>query len=70
MPLCQTAVQTLLDEGRRSQDYNNLKLVSDKLRLLKDIHEKAKGDSTGIIQGRLHRNRLSLLEGKKTAREM
>ena len=70
MPLRQTAVEALLDEGWRPQDCSDLKLVSDKLKTLKDIHEKAKGDSIGIIQGRLHRNRLSLLEGKTTAREM
>lgn len=70
VPLRQTAVETLLDEGWRPQDCDNLKLVSDKLKSLKDIYEKAKGDSIGIIQGRLHRNRLSLLEGKTSAREM
>ena len=69
-PLRQTAVETLLDEGWRPQDCDDLKLVSDKLKTLKDIHEKAKGDSIGIIQGRLHRTRLSLLEGKTAAREM
>lgn len=70
MPLRQSAVETLLDEGWRPQDCDNLKLVLDKLKAPKDIYEKAKGDSIGTIQGRLHRSRLSLLEGKTTAREM
>lgn len=70
MLLRQTAVETLLDKGWRPQDCNDLKLVSDKLKTLKDIHEKAKSDSIGIIQRRLHRTRLSLLEGKTTTQEM
>lgn len=70
MPLRQTAVEALLDEGWRPQDCKDVKLVSDKLKSLKDIYEKAKGDSVGVIQGRLHRNILSLLEGRTTAREM
>lgn len=69
-PLRQTAIETLLDKRWRPQECNNLKLVPDKLKTLKDIHEKTKGDSIGIIQGRLHRTRLSLLEGKTKAREM
>lgn len=52
------------------QDCNNLKLVSDKLKILKDIHEKAKGDSIAIIQRRLHYTQLSLLESKITVREI
>ena len=70
MPLRQTAVEALLDEGWRLQDCNDVKLVSNKLNSLKDIYEKVKGDSIGVIQGRLHRNTLILLEGRKTAREM
>ncbi len=49
IPLRQTAVETLLDKGWKPQDCDNLKLVSDKLKTLKDIHEKAKDDSIGII---------------------
>lgn len=70
MPLRQTAVEALLDERWRPQDCKDVKLVSDKLKSLKDIYEKAKGDFIGVIQGRLHRNILSLLERRTTVREM
>lgn len=52
--LRQTVVKTLLDKVYRPQDCHDLKLVSDKLKTLKDISEKAKGDSIGIIQERLY----------------
>lgn len=70
MPLGQTAVEALLDERWRPQDCKDVKLASDKLKSLKDIYEKAKGDTIGVIQGRLHRNILSLLERRTMAREM
>ena len=70
MPLRQTAVETLLDEGWRPEDCNDMRLVSDKLKSLLDTYDKAKGDSVGVIQGRVHRSKLCLLEGKITAREM
>lgn len=37
-------LETLLDKRWKPQDYNNLKLVLDKLKFPKDIYEKTKGD--------------------------
>lgn len=48
--LRQTSVVILLDKGWRPQDCNDLKLVSDKFKTLKEIYKKAKEDSIGIIQ--------------------
>lgn len=70
MSLCQITVEALLVKRWRPQDCNNLKLVSDKLKSLKNIYEKDKADLIGIIQRQLYRNRLSLLKGKTTAREI
>lgn len=70
MPLRQMAVEALVDEGWRAEDCNDNKLVSDKLNMLRKKYEKAKGDSVGVIQARVHRNKLNLLQGKTTAREM
>ena len=67
--LCETAVETLLDKGWRPQNCDDLKLVLEKLGMLKDIHEKAKGDSIGIIQGQLYWTRLSHLTSKTTAQK-
>lgn len=64
MPLCQTVMKALFTKRWKSQDYNNLKLILDKLKLLKNIYEKAKNDLIEIIQEQLHWNQLSLLESK------
>lgn len=70
MPLRQTAVEALVDEGWRAQDCNDNNLVADKRNTLSKRYEKAKGDSVGVIQARVHRSKLNLLQGKTTAREM
>ena len=70
IPLRQTAVEALVDEGWRAQDCEDNKFISDKLNTLRKKYKKAKGDSVGIIQARVHQNKLNLLQGKTTAREM
>ena len=70
MPLCQTVVEILLDKRWRPEDCNNMRLVLDKLKLLLDIYNKAKGDFIGVIQGRVHQSKLCLFEGKITTWEM
>lgn len=68
--LHQTLIKTLLNKGQRIQDFDDLKLVSDKLKTLKNIYEKTKDNSIRIIQGQLHQTRLSLFESKTTVQKM
>lgn len=69
-PTRQTAVQDLEREGWNAEECTNIELISDKLCTERALYEKAKGDSIGVIQSRIHRSRLSLLEGHTTARAM
>lgn len=69
-PTRHTAVQILEKEGWDAEECKNIELISDKLRTEKALYEKAKGESIGIIQSRIHRSRLSLLEGHTTAQAM
>lgn len=69
-PTRQTAVQDLERQGWDAEECKNIELISNKLCTEKALYEKAKGDSIGIIQSRIHRRRLSLLEGHTTARAM
>lgn len=69
-PTRQTAVQELEREGWDAKECTNIELISDKLRTERALYEKAKGDSIGVIQSRIHRSRLTLLEGHTTARAM
>lgn len=50
MSLRQTLVETLFNERWKQEDYNNLKLVLDKLKTLKNIHKIAKRDFIRVIQ--------------------
>ncbi len=70
MPLRQTAIETLLNEGWRPKDYNNMRLVSDKLKSLLGTYDKTKRDSVRVIQGRIHQSKFCLFEKKITAREI
>lgn len=69
-PTRHTTVQILEKEGWDAEECKNIELISDKLRTEKALYEKAKGESIGIIQSRIHRSRLSLLEGHTTAQAM
>ncbi|MCJ1342911.1 hypothetical protein MMC31_001100 [Peltigera leucophlebia] len=69
-PTKRTAVKILEREGRDAEECKDIKLISDKLRTEKALYEKAKGESIGIIQSRIHCSRLSLLEGHTTAQAM
>ncbi len=66
-PTRQIAVTPLEDEGWDQDECEDTKLISDKLRNEKAIYKKAKQDSIGIIQSRIHCSRLSLLEDHVTA---
>lgn len=69
-PTRQTAVDILEAEGWNSDECEDIKLISDKLRTEKATYETAKAESVGVIQSRIHRNRLNLLEGHTTALAM
>ncbi len=58
------------EEGWDQDECEDTKLISDKLRTEKSIYKKAKQDSIGIIQSRIHRSRLNLLEDHVTAQAM
>ena len=66
IPLRQTIVEVLIDEGWRAQDCEDNKLISDKLNILRKKYEKAKGDSVGVIQACVYRSKLNLFQGKMT----
>lgn len=44
-------VETLFDKRLRSQNCDNSKLVIDQLKILKNIHEKAKSHLIRVIKG-------------------
>lgn len=69
-PTRQTAVQASEREGWDAEECKNIELISNKLCAEKALYEKAKGDSISVIQSRIHRSQLSLLEGHTTARAM
>lgn len=66
-PTRRTAVEVLEAEGWGPDECKDINLISDKLRAEKAIYETAKRESVIIIQSRIHRNRLNLLEGHTTA---
>ena len=70
IPLRQTVVEVLVDEGWRTQDCEDNKIISYKLNILRKKYKKTKRDSVGVIQAQVQQSKLNLFQEKTTAQEM
>lgn len=64
MLLRQNAMETLLNKKCNTKNCDNLKLVLEKRKILKDIYKNVKNDSIAMIQEQLLSIQLCLLECK------